>query len=236
MELELENLEAFYGSSQVLFGIDMTIEEGSVIGLLGRNGAGKTTTFRSIAGISPPQISGSIRHGGDEITNLAPNEISKRGIKLVPEEREMIPTLTIEENLQLGALRADVSYEERLDYVYDIFPQLKELKNSMGNQVSGGEAQMGSIARALMSDPEVLLLDEPTEGLAPIIVQDLVEVLSELAEEGYTILLVEQNVHAALQITERNYVIQNGEIVHTATSDELAEDDEVVQEYLGMGL
>lgn len=234
MVLEVEDLTANYGTSQVLFGVDLHVDEGEVVGLLGRNGAGKTTTLKCIAGVTPPTKAGTITFEDTTISALPAHEVSRLGVKLVPEDRDVIPTLTVEENLRLGGLRADVDIEERLDHVFGVFPRVQERREHRGDQLSGGEEQMVAIGRALMSDPELLLLDEPTEGLAPTIVTDVIDVIKELKSQGYTTLLVEQNLNATMQLTERNYILQQGEIAVEADTQTLRERDDLTEKYLGV--
>jgi len=234
MVLTVEDLTANYGTSQILFGVDLHVEKGEVVGLLGRNGAGKTTTLKCIAGVTPPEKTGTVTFEDETISDLPAHTISQHGIKLVPEDRDVIPTLTVEENLRLGGLRADVDVEERLEHVYDVFPRVEERKENRGDQLSGGEEQMVAIGRALMSDPQLLLLDEPTEGLAPTIVQDVIDVIQELKTQGYTTMIVEQNLKAALELTERNYILQQGDVVFESDTQTLEERDDVTEQYLGV--
>lgn len=234
MVLVVEDLTANYGTSQVLFGVTLHVEKGEVVGLLGRNGAGKTTTLKCIAGVTPPTKVGTVTFQDEVISDLPAHEISRLGAKLVPEDRDIIPTLTVEENLRLGGLRADVDVDERLEHVYGIFPRIRERRENRGDQLSGGEEQMVAIGRALMSDPQLLLLDEPTEGLAPTIVKDVIDVIRELKSQGYTTLLVEQNLNATMELTERNYILQQGEIAVEADTPTLEERDDLTEKYLGV--
>jgi len=244
--LELEDVNAYYGESHILRDVNMVVEEGQIIALLGRNGAGKTTTLRSITGARPPEVrSGAIRYDGEDITGKRAEDISARGLSLVPEERRMFSNLTVKENLHvpdisrnlLNRLRrpaetgkVGISNEE----VYERFPRLDERRDQKAGTLSGGEQQMLAIARTLKQDTELLMLDEPSEGLAPQIVQDVLDIIEEIAEQGKTILLVEQNAAAAMQLADYCYVLDQGSIVFDGPSEELRENDEVRQEYLGV--
>lgn len=244
--LELDNIDSYYGESHILRDLSMHVEEGEIVSLLGRNGAGKTTTQRSIAGAQPPIVrEGTIRLRGEDITGMSPEDISARGISMVPEERRMFGRLTVAENLHvpdiagnfmnrvgrnLTAHHGGLSDEE----IYEAFPRLDERRNQRAGTLSGGEQQMLAIARTLKQNTDLLMLDEPTEGLAPQIVQDALEVIERIAESGRTILLVEQNAAAAMQVTDRCYVIDNGSMVFEGSVDELREDSETRQQYLGV--
>ncbi len=229
--LEIERINAYYGDSHILFDVSLEVGRNEVVALLGRNGAGKTTTLRTIMGVLGPR-SGSIRLDGKQIAGLPPYEIARMGLQLVPEERAIFGQLTVEENLRLAALSAPSAWT--LERIYEFFPRLKERRRSGGRQLSGGEQQMLAIARALIRDAQVILLDEPFEGLAPLIVRDLVRVSRELAEQGRTILVVEQNVVAALSFAHRVYVINNGHMVWEGTPDALRGDTELMTTHLGV--
>ncbi|HEX3990996.1 MAG TPA: ABC transporter ATP-binding protein [Acetobacteraceae bacterium] len=231
--LEVDAINSFYGDSHVLFDISLRVEEHEVVALLGRNGAGKTTTLNTIAGIIAPR-SGSIRFGGTPIEGLASHVIARRGLQLVPEERRIFITLTVEENLQLAALNAPEA--KSMDEIFSIFPRLRERRKATGGTLSGGEQQMLAIARALIRSPRLILLDEPFEGLAPVIVEDLVTLCGGLAEAGTTIVIVEQDVRSALELARRVYVLNNGHVVFEGTRDALLADPEITSRYLGMGL
>ena len=229
--LEVERINAFYGDSHILFDVSLEVGENEVVALLGRNGAGKTTTLRTIMGVLAPK-SGTIRLGGKEIGGRPPYEIARLGMQLVPEERAIFGPLTVEENLKLAALTAEKPWA--LERVYEFFPRLKERRRSGGRQLSGGEQQMLAIARALIRDARVILLDEPFEGLAPLIVRDLVRVSRELAAQGRTIVLVEQNVVAALSFADRVYVLNNGHVVWQGTPAGLEADPAMMKTHLGV--
>ncbi len=229
--LTVENINSYYGDSHVLFDVSMTVERSEVVALLGRNGAGKTTTLESIAGAIKPR-SGSIRLGDHEVCGRPPFEVARRGLQLVPEERRIFAALTVEENLKLAAFSADDP--EPLSKIYDIFPRLEERRRSGGKMLSGGEQQMLAIARAMIRKPEIILLDEPFEGLAPVIVQNLMAVCERIAAEGQTIVVVEQNVYAALKFSHRAYILNNGHMVYEGTPDDLNGKPEILHQYLGV--
>jgi len=229
--LEVRGLNSYYGDSHVLFDIDLHVERREVVALLGRNGAGKSTTLKSIAGALTPRA-GSIKLGGVETRGSQPFEIARRGLQLVPEERRIFGALTVEENLQLAAFSAKSA--EPLERIYELFPRLKERRRSGGKMLSGGEQQMLAIARALIRKPEIILLDEPFEGLAPVIVQNLMSICQRIAAEGQTIIIVEQNVHAALKFSHRAYILNNGHVVFEGTPAELNQQPQILQQYLGV--
>jgi branched-chain amino acid transport system ATP-binding protein len=221
MILEVNNIYTSYGLSQVLFGVSLKINEGEVVSLLGRNGVGKTTTLRSIMGLTPAH-SGSIKWKGEEIAAKPSYEIAKMGIGFVPEDRRIFSDLTVWENL-------DVAIVER---VFELFPALEPLRNRRGGFLSGGEQQMLTVARALMGNPELLLLDEPSEGLAPVVVQHLGEQISKLREEGMTILLSEQNTQFSLDLSDRLYILEKGEVRYEGKVAEFLKDEESYKTYL----
>ena len=233
--LSIEGVDAGYGETQVLRNVSLSVEEGEVVSLVGRNGAGKTTTLRAIMGIVHP-TSGSISYRGTDVSALSPSKTAKRGIALVPEERRIFPELTVRENLQIAAAGGpeDATMAMSIEEAFDRFERLRERQHNAGSSLSGGEQQMLAIARALVAGADLLLLDEPTEGLAPLIVEDVVEVIRELNERGITVLLVEQNVWVALELADRNYVIEQGELVYHGTSEELKADTDVLDRYLGV--
>ncbi|MGH7068014.1 MAG: ABC transporter ATP-binding protein [Acetobacteraceae bacterium] len=229
--LEVKRINSFYGDSHILFDVSLTVGRNEVVALLGRNGAGKTTTLRTIMGVLNPR-SGAIRLDGAPIDRLPPYEIARRGLQLVPEERAIFGQLTVEENLRLAALSAPNAW--KLDRIYEFFPRLRERRRSGGGQLSGGEQQMLAIARALIRDAQVILLDEPFEGLAPLIVRDLVRVSRQLAAQGRTILVVEQNVAAVLSFSDRVYILNNGHIAWEGTPAALRADAALMKAHLGV--
>jgi len=231
--LELEDLNAGYETGQVLFDVSLSVEKGEVVSLLGRNGAGKSTTMRCIAGAKPPYIrSGAVRVHGEDITTLKTYKRTKKGIGYVPEERRVWPGLTITENIRMAVKNArdPMPVEDVLSY----FPRLQELKDKAARNLSGGEQQMLAIGRALASQPDVMLMDEPSEGLAPFIVRDVEDIITRLNEEGITIFLVEQNVVMAMSVSDRHYFIDQGEIVDEMTPEKLKENPELRQKYLSV--
>ena len=229
--LELDAVNTRYGDSHVLFDLSLHVERAEVVALLGRNGAGKTTTLRTIMGVAPP-FRGRIRLDGTDIAGQPTHRIAALGLQLVPEERAIFGTLTVEENLRLAALTAKTAW--KLDRIWAMFPRLKERRRSNGRSLSGGEQQMLAIARALIRDARLILLDEPFEGLAPLIVRDLVAVTRELAAEGRTIVVVEQNVAAALSFSDRVYILNNGHLVWQGTPAGLSASPETMRTYLGV--
>lgn len=230
--LEIDNIHTYYGKSHVIQGISMEVRKGELVSLLGRNGAGKTTTLRSIMNLNSPK-SGSIRYDGADIAGRKPFEVSRAGIGYVPEERRIFSALTVLENLNIG-IRNGKSRQWNSDRVFSIFPNLAARRKNRGNELSGGEQQMLAIGRALMANPSLLLLDEPTEGLAPIMVEHLVDVIGMLKEEGLTILLVEQNVKSTFKVADRHYILQQGKIVYQSSNEELMKNDEVLVRYLSV--
>ncbi len=231
--LTLQDVHAAYGSVEALKGISLEVRQGEIVTLIGANGAGKTTTLMSICGEPAPR-SGSIRFEGEEISGLPTPVIMRRGLAIVPEGRRIFPALTVEENLALGGFHQ--SAEERAaaeEEIYALFPRLKERYRQRGGTLSGGEQQMLAIGRALMSRPRLLLLDEPSLGLAPLVIAQIFEVLEEIRRAGTTIFLVEQNAHRALQLADRAYVLENGRIVMSGEGRELLANDEVRRAYLG---
>jgi len=227
--LELHSIHTYYGDSHILRGISLEVKEGSVVALLGRNGMGKTTLIRSIVGFTPPRR-GTIRFKGREIQSRPSYEICRNGLGLVPQGRRMFPSLTVEENLMIGAR----GKRWTLDKIYSLFPRLKERAKFKGNMLSGGEQQIASIARALLTNPDFVLMDEPSEGLAPLIVKELAGALTDLKREGLSFLLVEQNVPLALRVSDYAYILSQGEIVYHSTSAELARNAAVQSEHLGV--
>jgi branched-chain amino acid transport system ATP-binding protein len=228
---EVDGINSYYGDSHVLFDVSMRLEQGEVIALLGRNGAGKSTTLKSLSGLVETP-SGSIKLEGRELRGARPHRAANAGIQLVPEDRRIFGALSVEENIILAGLTANPSWP--LAQVYEMFPRLKERRASRGTDLSGGEQQMLAIARALTRNPKLLLLDEPFEGLAPIIVRDLLAVCRGLAEAGQTIIIVEQNLAAALAIASRAYILNNGHVVFDGSSDELKQSPQILSRYLGV--
>ena len=229
--LEVEKIDTFYGLSHILFGVSLTVERGQVVCLLGRNGAGKSTTMRSIMGLTPPKR-GSIRFEGEEISGKQPYSVASRGIGYVPDDRRIFADLTVEDNLEIAARRARDGDAWDKRRVYELFPAFKEIGSRKAGCLSGGEQKMLAIARGLMGNPELLLLDEPTEGLAPLLVRALEEQLGKLKEAGLTVLLAEQNVRSALRLSDRGYIIDDGHIRYQGSVDELRENEEVRKKYL----
>ncbi len=233
--LEVEAIHTFYGRSHALQGVGLSVGEGECVALLGRNGSGKTTTLKTIAGVLQPR-SGRIRFRGEDVTGLAPHDIVRRGIAWIPEERRIFPNLSVYENLKMGRLVVDAGrqMDAYLDRVLALFPRLKERLQHKGRQLSGGEQQMLTIARGLGSEPKLLLVDEPTEGLMPAMVAAIAETLRQVQRAGVAILLVEQNTKIALETSRRTYLIEKGNIKHEAPSAELARDHETRLRYLGV--
>lgn len=234
MKLEIRDLHVSYGGIRALKGIDLTVEEGQIVTLIGANGAGKSTTLRAISGLQKPQ-SGSILYGGEELVGLPAKEIVRRGIIHVPEGRRVFPDMTVAENLKIGAfLRKDKDgIDSDMDYVYSLFPRLKERSWQPAGTLSGGEQQMLAVGRALMSRPKVLMMDEPSLGLAPLIVKDIFSIIRRVNADGITVLLIEQNANAALRIADYGYVLETGVIALTGTGEELLRNESVREAYLG---
>jgi branched-chain amino acid transport system ATP-binding protein len=231
--LELDDVHTFYGNIEALKGISLAVEEGEIVTLIGSNGAGKSTTLRSISGLTPPRV-GSIKFKGKDIGETPPQEIVRQGISLSPEGRKIFPRMTVRENLDLGAyLRRDADVNPDLDRVFELFPRLKEREKQKAGTMSGGEQQMLAMGRALMARPQVLLLDEPSMGLAPVLVERIYETVEEINKQGTTILLVEQNANFALGVSNRAYVLEVGTITLTDDSEKLRENPEVQRAYLG---
>ena len=229
--LEVDKINSYYGDSHILFDVSMRVEENEVVALLGRNGAGKSTTLKSLMGLVAPK-SGTIRHRGQPVQHLPPFQLARRGIQLVPEERRVFGSITVQENLQLAAMTA--TSPRSLEEIYETFPRLAERRRNRGKQLSGGEQQMVAIARAMIRNASIIMLDEPFEGLAPLIVQDLIEVCRKLAQSGHTIVIVEQNVRAALSLADRCYLLNNGHIVFEGSPAQLQDDKSVIEKYLGV--
>ena len=230
--LEVDRINSYYGDSHILFDVSLRVEKNEVVALLGRNGAGKSTTLKSLMGVVTPR-SGRIVLDGAPIQNLPPHAIAGLGLQLVPEDRRIFGSLNVEENLVLAGLTAKSRWP--LERVWEIFPRLKERRRSRGTDLSGGEQQMLAIARALVRDPKIILLDEPFEGLAPIIVRDLLATCRTLAEAGQTIVVVEQNISAAMSLADRVYIINNGHIVEETTTAAVREQPELLHPHFGGG-
>ena len=231
--LELEDVHTFYGNIEALKGVSITVEEGEIVTLIGSNGAGKSTTLRSISGLTPPR-QGSVRFDGEEISETAPQDIVRLGISQSPEGRHCFQRMTVSENLDLGAfLRRDSDIDADRDRVFELFPRLKERERQKAGTMSGGEQQMLAIGRALMAQPKLLLLDEPSMGIAPILVERIYETIAEINRQGTTILLVEQNANFALGVSKRAYVLETGQIALSDRSDALRDNPEVQKAYLG---
>ena len=230
MALEVEGIHTYYGESHVLHGISLRVDPGEVLAILGRNGMGKTTLVRSIVGFTPPRA-GHVRYKDADITRLPSFRMVELGMALVPQGRRVFPSLSVRENLEV-ARRGTGRWS--LEQVYALFPRLRERAGNRANKLSGGEQQMLAIGRALMSNPELLLLDEPTEGLAPLLVREVGRVIAELKRSGLSILLVEQNLALALSVADRVHVLSRGQIVHTGTPGELMGNEDVKTRYLGV--
>jgi branched-chain amino acid transport system ATP-binding protein len=229
--LELQDVHAYYGNSHVLHGISLNVEKGEIVSLLGRNGAGKTTTILAIMGYLAPDP-GRVVYRGKDLKGVPPHALAKQGFGFVPQERGIFPSLTVEENLTVAARKRNGRFG--LAQAYELFPRLQERRANLGFQLSGGEQQMLAIARALMLNPDVILLDEPSEGLAPIIVEEIVKVLHRIKKEGLAVLLVEQNLRVALDLADRHYVMSKGEVCFTGTTSELEHNEQVLSEYLSV--
>lgn len=233
--LEVKDVHTYYGQSHVLHGMTLDVHANEVVSLLGRNGAGKTTTIHSIMGMTPPR-DGRILFDGNPINQKPPYEIFKHGIRIVPQGRRIIPVLTVEENLRLAALHAvNKNIKREIERVYEPFPILLERRNQRAGHLSGGERQMLAIARALLGKPRLILMDEPSEGLAPIIIREIAENISRIKQTGVSILLAEQNVKMALKAADRHYIVDEGVVKFTGTTAEL-EHSETIEEYLGVSM
>jgi len=232
--LEVEHIHSYYGNIHALRGVSLTVEEGEVVTLIGSNGAGKTTTLRSINGILPPR-EGRIIFRGEEIQGMPPHGMIGKGIAQSPEGRKVFHRMTVLENLEMGAYHRNDRAEIRqdMDRVFDLFPRLEERAKQEAGTMSGGEQQMLAIGRALMSRPKLLLLDEPSMGLAPVLVERIFQIIEEINKQGTTILLVEQNANVALEIATRGYVMETGAVVNAAPAEKLREDPKVREAYLG---
>jgi len=232
--LEVKDIHTYYGNIHALKGVSFEVDSGEIIALIGSNGAGKTTTLRTISGLMEPR-EGSVTYDGEDISHTRADLLVSKGISMVPEGRGVFSKLTVEENLDMGAyIRRDSGIKDDLDGAFELFPRLEERKKQLAGTLSGGEQQMLAIARALMSKPRLLLLDEPSMGLAPVLVDGVFDTVQRIANEGVTILLVEQNAHMALQIADRGYVLQSGEVAISDTAANLQQNETVQKTYLGI--
>ena len=232
--LNVEDIDVFYGDLQALRGVSLEVREGEVVTIIGSNGAGKSTTIRSISGILRPR-KGAIRWGDQPIQEMSTADIVELGIVQIPEGRQLFPTMTVLENLELGALnpKAHKFKVDNLKKIFSLFPRLEERKSQTAGTLSGGEQQMLAIGRGLMSNPRILMLDEPSLGLSPLLVNSIFAILRQINQDGITILLVEQNVHHSLNLAQRAYVLENGEMVREGPAQKLLQDDQVCKAYLG---
>ena len=236
--LDIENLSVTYGNVQALRGISLHVDRGEIVTLIGSNGAGKTSSLMAISNLIKGSRQGSIQFDGQDITKMKPSHIVKCGVSHVPEGRHIFPKLTVEQNLMMGtfgAVKYDAKETERkMEEVYAMFPRLRERRRQMGGTLSGGEQQMLAIGRGLMFSPKLLMLDEPSMGLAPLVVQEIFELILDIRDAGTTVLLIEQNAGLALQIADRGYVLENGSISLSGTGEDLLHDENVIKAYLGM--
>lgn len=231
--LEVDSISASYGDVQVLWDVSLTVEEGELVTLIGNNGAGKTTTLRNIMGWLTP-TAGDVRFKGESIVETPVNKRANLGLTIAPEDEGVYPNMTVVDNLKLGAYGADKATKgERLDRTFDLFPRLAERKNQYASTLSGGERQMLNISIALMQDPDLILIDEPSIGLAPMLATELLEEIESINEQGTTVMLVEQNVNKALEIADRAYVIENGRVTNEGDADVIMNSDEIMKAYMG---
>jgi branched-chain amino acid transport system ATP-binding protein len=233
--LQLRSVDAGYGSFQALFGIDLDVKAGEAVGVIGPNGAGKTTLMRVISGLIRPR-KGSITMEGTDVLATPPHRIVNLGVAHVPENRRLFPRLSVDDNLKMGAFISDAraKYAERLEFVFELFPRMKERRSQMAGTMSGGEQQMCAIGRALMSGPKLLLLDEPSAGLAPLVVQQVFELVKRIRSSGLTVLIVEQNVQQVLRVVDRAYLLEAGTIRAAGTAADMMQSDTIKQAYLGV--
>lgn len=232
--LKLDNISAYYGNINALNSIDLEVKKGEIVSLLGANGAGKSSTLKVISGLLEPR-EGDVSFKDNKITGMEPEKIVDQGIIHIPEGRQIFPALTVEENLKIGAyrIRKSTNWRDKLADIFDYFPVLSDRRQQKGGTLSGGEQQMLAIARGLMAEPELLMLDEPSLGLAPLIVKDIFKIIKKINSEGVTILLVEQNANMALKVANRAYILETGDIVHSGNAKDLASDEKVIEAYLG---
>jgi branched-chain amino acid transport system ATP-binding protein len=228
--LEVKDLHAYYGRSHILQGVNLQVGDGEIVSLLGRNGVGRSTTCKTIMGLVPPE--GTITYQGEQISGLKPHAIARKGIGFVPEDRWIFPGLTVLQNLQLGSKGRTQKGRWSIDDVFELFPKLGERSNVQGGLISGGEQQMLTICRTLMGDPNFIMIDEPTEGLAPKLVEQVGRLIEEIAQRGISVLLVEQKLNIALKISQRLYIMGHGQIVFEGSSDDLCTDDSIRKEWL----
>lgn len=233
--LEVHNISAGYGSFRALFGVSIEVRAGEAVGVIGPNGAGKTTLLRVISKIISPET-GQVMMQGQDLRRVAAHRVVEMGIAHVPEHRRLFPRLTVEENLRMGAFHPEARrrFAERLDFVYDLFPRMKERRDQLAGTMSGGEQQMCAIGRALMSGPKLLLMDEPSAGLAPVIVQQVFDLVRRIRAEGYTVLIVEQNIQQVLQVVDRAYLLEVGTIKQSGNAADLLASPEIRRAYLGI--
>lgn len=231
--LSVERINVFYGASQILFDLGLTVEQGQITALLGRNGAGKSTTFKAIMGIAPPK-SGTISLGSERLDGRSPHVIARAGLGYVPEDRQVFPEHSVEDNLIIGRKPGRQGEQWTLERVYEVFPILAGMKTRMAGRLSGGEQQMLTIARTLMGNPDLILLDEPSEGLAPVIVHKIGELIRQLQEMGVTILMAEQNMHFCLGVATHAAVIDKGQVVYRGSIEDLRANDEIRDRYLSV--
>jgi branched-chain amino acid transport system ATP-binding protein len=232
--LSMNNVDTYYGTIHALRGVSLEVGDGEIVTLIGSNGAGKTTTLKTISGLLKPK-NGEVHFKGEQISSLPAHEVAARGVAHAPEGRKIFPRLTVQENLEMGAFRIKqpARINKSMNTVFDLFPRLKERRHQKGGTLSGGEQQMLAIGRAMMSEPAILLLDEPSMGLAPMLVEHIFQVITELNKMGTTILLVEQNANKALKIASRGYVLQNGKIILSGSGEDLLKNPMVIDAYLG---
>lgn len=230
--LTVDEINTYYGQSHILHDVSFDAQRDEVVSLLGRNGVGKTTTIRSVIGLTPPRT-GTVTFDGEDITGQSPSSIANRGIGYVPQDRGIFPKMTVEENLRMGLGKAPFD-RTRMEALFERFPRVGERLDQRAGTLSGGEQQMVAMARALMRDPKLLLMDEPTEGLMPSLIPEIAGITQEIADEGYTIVIVEQNVDLVLDIADRVYLMENGRIREETTPKELREDETLLEQYLGV--
>lgn len=230
--LQITDLKVNYGGIEAVKGITLSVEEGKIVTLIGANGAGKSTTLRTISGLVKPR-SGKITFAGEDITGLDPSSIVKKGITMAPEGRHIFPDMTVKENLRMGAYLRKDDFRSDYDMVYDLFPRLKEREWQLGGTLSGGEQQMLAVARALMAKPKLMMMDEPSLGLAPLVVKGIFDIIHKIHEQGVTILLIEQNANMALQAADTAYVLETGRITMSGTGAQLLADERIKEAYLG---